>query len=132
MLPLNVDGREASERSFDFSEFPNLQEVNFRVGWKNGDLLWIAAALSTLKPTTSPRLSVVRLDFTCSLVINQAVETLIEYTGNDLRWIADEVSRIEREFGGVVDLEVHRDSAFEDVLDGLNVRFHFCGMKDLL
>ena len=118
----DVDGCEAFVRSFDLSKFPNLQEVHLLVDWVGGDLLWIPTALSTLKPTTSPRLLAVRLSFICPLVTNRP-EGTIEYTGNDLRQVVDEVIRIEREFEGAVQLTVNRDSAFETVLDKLNVRF---------
>ena len=29
-----------------------------------------------------------------------------------------------------MNLKVHRDLAFENVLDGFDIRFHFCEMKD--
>ena len=123
----DVDGSEAFERSFDFSKSPNLQEVNFgfRIGWKEEGVSWIPAALSTLRPATSPCLSAVRLDFAGSHIANPSVETLIRGTSNDLRRIADEVARIEREFEGAVDLIVSLDSKFKEVSDTLNVRFRF-------
>ena len=55
MLSPDVDRVEAPERSFDFSEFPNVQHVAFGVNWVGGGLFWIHAALSTLRPATSPR-----------------------------------------------------------------------------
>jgi len=48
---------------------------------------------------------------------------MITDMGNDLRLIADEVARIEREFEGAVNLAVLRDSKFGAVLDSLDVRF---------
>ena len=124
MLPLGVDGSEAFERSFDFSTFPNLQEVDFGVSWMGGGLPWIPKALSTLKYTTSPRLSSIRVDFTCSYIGNPSVQTAIWDTANDLRQVTDEVARIEREFGGVVESTVFRDPVFEAVSDALsNVTF---------
>ena len=101
----------------------------FTVGWKEVGPAWIPAALSTLRPATSPRLSAIRLNFTSSSITNKSIETLIEYTGNDLRRVADELSRIEREFEGAVNFAVSRDSAFEAVLDTLNVRSRFVGWK---
>lgn len=77
-------------------------------------------ALSTLKPTTSPRLSAVRLSF--AGFTDRTVDTLIRDTGNDLRQVADEVARIEREFEGAVNFTVASDSVFEAVLDTLGVR----------
>jgi len=85
-------------------------------------------ALSTLRPATSPRLSAIRLDFARSPIVHRPLEILIQDTSNDLRWVADEVTRIEREFGRSVDLTVRRDPGFEMVLRTLNVRFYFCGV----
>jgi hypothetical protein len=128
LTPLfNVDPREAFERSFDFSKFPSLQEVDFEVDWMAGDLLWIPTALSTLKHATSPRLSALQLSFTTSTTTH-SVKTSIEDMGNDLRWAADEVARIEREFEGAVELTLARDPGFEAVFDALNVRFCFYGV----
>jgi len=114
------------ERSFDFSEFPNLQEVSFacRVGWRDGGLPWIPMAFSTLKSTTSPRLSSIQLDLAGSPLCRPA-NTYIRDMGDDLRRIADEFARIECEFGGAVNLTVVRDSKIKVVLDTLNVRFRF-------
>jgi len=85
---------------------------------------WISLALSTLRPATSPHLSAIRLNFAGEAsIVDQSAETLIETTGDDLRRIADEVARIEREFEGAVTLTVLRDSVFGVVLDTLNVSF---------
>ena len=90
---------------------------------------WIPIAFSTLRPTTSPRLSTIQLGFDCSEPPTTVpAESLIEGTGNDLRRVADEPSRIEREFEGAVTLTVCRDTVFKVVLDTLNVRFGFCGV----
>ena len=123
-LSYDVDGCEAFERSFDFSKFPNLQELDFGVGWVSEDLFWIPTALSTLKPATSPRLSTIRLNFTHPSSNDRPVETVIKHTENDLRRIADEIARIEREFRGAVNVTIHRDPAFRAVLHALNVRLH--------
>ena len=124
VLSLGAEGSEAFERSFDFSKFPNLQEVDLGVGWVNGDLLWIPTALSTLRPATSPRLTAIQLNFTRPSFNSSNVETPIDNTENDLRRIADEIARIEREFRGAVNVTIHRDPAFRAVLHALNVRFH--------
>ena len=130
MPPSNVDGNGTIERSFDFSDSPNVQEVNFGVIWVDGALRWIPVALSTLGPTTSPRLSVIRLHFARSHIVTRTVETLIHETSYDLRWVADEVARIEREFKGAVNVTVRLDAVFEEALNTLNVSFHFCGVND--
>ena len=119
-----VDRNEAFERSFDFSKLPNLQEVELRVSWIGGGLRWIPAALSTLRPATSPRLSTIQLDFSHRVV--QSIQAAFEYAGSDLRWVADEVARIVREFEGAVTVTVLRDSQFEMVFDTLKARFNFC------
>ena len=126
MLPPNVVGRDAFERSFNFSDFPNLQEVDFGVHWVSGSLLWIPLAFSTLGRTTSPRLSVVRLELARSPSVYRSTETLVQVLGDDLRRVADEVTRIEQEFEGAVDLTVVRGLGFKEALDALNVRFCFC------
>jgi len=55
------------------------------------------------------------------------MEALVGGTDDDLRRLADEVARIEREFEGAVKLTVLRDPWFEMALDRLNVRFRFVG-----
>lgn len=123
---LILDGYENFGGSFNFSKFPNLRglEFGFTVDWGEGYLPWIPIALSTLRPATSPRLSTIRLDFSGSSTIDRSVETFIEETGSDLRQIADEVARIDREFGGAVDFTVAPDSKFKVVFDRLYVTFH--------
>ena len=121
--PPDAGTSKVFDRSFDFSEFPNLQEVEFGVCWAHGGLPWIPIALSTLRPTTSPRLSAIRLDFTHSFPSTRYVDDSIEATGDDLRRVADEVTRIEREFGGAVNPAVLLGPSFKAALDMLNVRF---------
>lgn len=126
MLTLPVGSHKAFERSFDFSKFPHLEEVDFVVGWKSGGISWIPAALSTLKPATSPRLASLQLHLSATPSTVYSPETLIKDIGNDLRWVADEVARIEREFKGAVKLTVARGRKFKAVFDTLNVRPYFC------
>lgn len=126
-LSPDIGGNEVFEGSFDFSKFPNLQEVDFEVCWMGGGLLWVPAALSTLKPTTSPCLSTIRLKLVGPPTSTTLVETLINDTGNDLRWVVDEVFRIEREFDEAVHLTALWDPVFEVVLNTLGVRFRFVG-----
>jgi len=123
MLSLYLVGVEAPERSFDFSKFPNIQEVGFEVRWAGGGLLWIPTALSTLSLATSPRLSTIRLNFALHSAANRSTETLVTDLGGELRRIAGEFTRIEREFEGAVCLTVVRDSGFKAVLDMLSVLF---------
>ena len=108
--------------------FPNLQEVNFGVGWVDGGLHWIPKSLSTLRPATSPRLSAIQINFTPAS-IRQCVEIAVKDAGNDLRWVAEEVARIKRESRGV-NVIVFRDQVFEAVMRTLDVRFYFCGVDD--
>jgi len=127
MLSSNVDGVGGSERSFDFSKFPTLQEVDFGVGWLGGDILWIPTALSTLKPATSPRISAIRFDFDSDSSTSRSTEaSLLIDAGSGLRWVANEFTRIEREFEGAVNLTVVRNPGPKAVFDTLNVRFRFC------
>jgi len=78
-------------------------------------------ALSTLKSSTSPHLSQIGLGFTAPTYITSETWNPGNM-GNDLRQIADEFSRIEREYEGAVDLSVFRDAGFGRY-DTLNVRF---------
>ena len=120
MLFHEVVGHEASERSFDFSKFPNLQGVDLGVGWVHGGLPWIHTALSTLRPTTSPHFSTIQLKFTSPYSAHRSVETVVKHTGDDLRQIADEITRIKREFRAV-NVTVLQDQGFKSVLHTLNV-----------
>ena len=89
----------------------------------DGGLIWIPKALSTLRPATSPRLLAIRL---CFVRPSTAIEIA---TGevDDLRRVAGELARIEREFEGTVELTVYRDSEFDAVSDTLHVRSRFRG-----
>jgi len=126
----DVDLVEASERTFDFSKSPNVQKVDFGVRWVGGGLLWIPTALSTLRPPTSPRISTIRLDFALHFATNRSAETLLVGAGSDLRRVAGEFDRIEREFEGAVTLNVSRDPVFKAVLDTLGVSFRFCRVNN--
>jgi len=125
----DVDTRKKFERSFDFSTLLNLQEVTFgfNIRWTEGGIPWIPMALSTLRPTTSPCLSAIRLDFTGTPTNRRSVEMLIEDAGNDLRRVADEVGRIEREFKGAVIFTVLLHPRFEAISDIIGVRLRPCG-----
>ena len=123
----NVDGGEEFGRYFNFSKFPNLQEVELGVSisWRGGGIPWIPIALSTLKYSTSPHLSTIQFDFSCSPGVTRPVEAVIEEVGRDLQRVADEVTRIQHEFEGTVNFTALLDSVFTEVLDKLNVRFRF-------
>ena len=92
-----------------------------------GSLHYIPMALSTLKPSTSPHLSYVHLRLTgptCHIPHLVSRTSGLENLDNDLRQVADELSRIEREYEGAVELIVLRSSEFE-LLNRLSVRFSF-------
>ena len=116
---------DSSERSFDFSKFPNIQEVmfGFTTFWMGGSFPWIPMALSTLRPATSPRLSVIKLYF--HSLTGEPGQTLIP----DLRRIADEITRIEREFEGAVNFTVAPDPGFRALFKTFDVRFSFVKWK---
>ena len=123
-----VAGCETFEQSLDLSRFPNLQEVRLavRIGWREGGLPWVPWALSTLRPATSPRLSAIRVSLGCLAAYHnfaKPLETLVNDTTDDLRRIADEVTRIKHEFGGAVKFTVFRDTKFQAVFDRINVSF---------
>ena len=92
---------------------------------------WVPTALSTLRLVASPRLTVLRLDFSNSRFARRSIESLIKDTGYDLRQIADEVARIERESEGAVSLTVVSDPVTKVVLDTLGVRFRFMMLTEL-
>jgi len=103
--------------SFDFSGFPNLQEVEFAVGWMSGRAPWIPIALSTVRPATSPRLSTVQPGFIRPPASSGSVEALVETIGGELQRVAGEVAGIENEFEGAVNLTVLRDPSFQAAFD---------------
>jgi len=111
----DVGGSETFEQSFDLSKFPGLQEVDFSfpVDWRSGRIHWVPMALSTLRPTTSSRLSAIQLHFNNTPFPGESIETLTIHTSDDLRRIADEVTRIEREFQGTVKFTVIWDPGFD-------------------
>ena len=88
-----------------------------------GPLHYIPVALSTLKPSTSPHLSDVQLRLTGPTHPHYTSENWnLENMGDGVPRIAEELTRIEREYEGVVDLRVFRGAGFERY-DTLNVRF---------
>lgn len=87
--------------------------MDFVVGWMGGSLLWIPKALSTIKPGTSPRLSVIKLSFVRPPFADGSINALIEDAGDDIRRVVDEIARIERELGGAVSLTVSWDRSFQ-------------------
>lgn len=91
------------------------------MGWTSGGLFWLPTTLSTLKPPTSPRLSVIQLDFFASSVS-------IEDVRKGLWHIANEATRIEREFRISVNFTVYLGPGSKVVLSALEVSPRFCGV----
>ena len=88
-----------------------------------GSVHYIPVALSTLKPSTSPHLSDVQFRLTGLTHPRYTSENWnLENMGDDVPQIAEELTRIEREYEGVADLRVFRGAGFERY-DTLNVRF---------
>lgn len=104
--------------------------MKFDLEWIRGGLFWIPIALSTIKPATSPRLSNIELN--CRPTPNRSTRLLANDAGDHLRWVADEVARIELEFEGAVKLSILQHRDFLAVLDRLNVRFYFCEVDHAL
>ena len=98
------------------------------VGWVGGSLFWIPAALSTLRPVTSPRMSAIRLNLISHSAAYQSIEILLKNAGSDLRRVADEFTRIEREFEGAVNFSVFRNAGFGAAFDALDLKVRFCGV----
>ena len=86
--------------------------MKLNIIWAAGDLLWIPAALSTIKPATSSRLSIIQLKLG-GRSLRYLPEDQRERLVGDLRLIEKELARIEREFMGVLDLTVTRYPGFE-------------------
>jgi len=130
MLSPDVAGG-ASPRTFDFSKFPTLQEVNFELCWVDEGIFWIPTALSTFTPATSPRISAIRLNLGSYSASDRPVPALLKATGRELLRVADEFTRIKREYKGAVNLTVVRNPGFEAVSDTFNVRSRFCGVNSV-
>ena len=107
-----LDGTRAPNRSFDFAKLPRLKEISLTVHWVAGDLLWVATTLSTIKPVTSLHLSTIRLEFHGQRLQQIPLHTR-ERLANELKFINENVTRIEREFAGVVDLTMVGYPGFE-------------------
>ena len=98
-------GHEGLDRTFDFMKSPNLEELKFEIRLTARDLHWISEAISTLKPTTSPRLSTLRLTTSYRLPEDLMPDHLKEHLGN-VTQLVEEVARVEREFMGAVKVTV--------------------------
>lgn len=85
----------------------------------------IPVDLSTLRLTTSPRLSSVRLEFACVPSAVPSVEIVAEEMINYAEQAADYIARIKREFGEAVNFTVAIDSKIEAVLGRIDVSFCF-------
>ena len=97
----------------------------------DGGIFWIPTTLSTLRPATSPCISAIRLSLGSHSASDRAVLALLKATGRELLRVADEFTRIEREYKGVVKLTVVRGPGFEAVFNMFNVRSRFCGANDV-
>ena len=95
--------RIAPDSTFDFANFLNLEEVTFEIRWSSGVLLWIPRALSTLKLTTSPRLSVLKIT-PSKLHLPSPFLPRFEARLKKVTCLVGEVARVEREFIGVVEV----------------------------
>lgn len=118
----NLDGHEDLGRSFDFSRFPNLQELNLGLRWLRWGPRWIPAALSTIKSVTSPNLSAIKLNLVGPPDSTLITDPSIQALGSDLRRTTNEVARIRHEFEDAIDLVVLRDQWFKKFLDSLDLR----------
>ena len=96
-------GHESLNRTFDFTEFPNLEGLAFVTPMYARDIHWLPEAISTLKPTTSPRLSSLRL-LTRDRPPGSPVPSK-ERLGNVTR-LVEEVTQVERKFKGAVKVTV--------------------------
>ena len=118
-----------NQPSFDFSKFPNLHELTFNVKWLFGFLDWIPTALSTFKPATSPLLNEVYIGFDYPLnktyLYRDHERWELEYLSGELQWIGRELTRIEHEYEGKVNIMVIDKPKFQRLTTG-DVSFHSC------
>lgn len=82
------------------------------VRWGVGCLQWIPTALSTLKPTTSPHLSVIRIKL-IGKTRRHLPRASLEQLDNDLKLIKHEIARIRREYVTQVDMTVDQHTRFQ-------------------
>ena len=104
-LPLGIEDQEIFIRTFDFAKLPNLKEADIKAHLTSAALLWVHEALSTIRPSTSPHLSVLQFDYLSPRGVPQY---LIDQFRTDLRLIEGEATRIESEFFGSVKLVLTR------------------------
>ena len=105
--------------------------MTFQVNWVQGNLHWIPIALSTLTPATSPHSSSIYLGFDYPvdrLLTHGTPETAeLEELCRNLEWIADELTRIQGEYGGAVKFIVFQGPDFRRLAAApFNVRFRSC------
>lgn len=113
-----LGGREAPNQPFDFTKLPNIKQVKFKVLQTAGSIQWISTALSTLKPATSPCLTVVRLNFAVRRFLNRRS---MERLRDDLTLIEREVARVRHEFAGKVHITMNENIRYR--VSGLNSNF---------
>ena len=103
-MPCHILARDGTlDRSFDFAKCRNLKEVILTLNDAGPGLPWIRMALSTIKSATTPHLSALHLNLNGLSRPNGFTNWRILFA-NDLRLLDEEVARIEREFGGAVNL----------------------------
>ena len=106
-----IGDRETPEQSFNFAKLPNIEEVTFTLRQVDGDSPWILKALSTLKPTTTPHLSVLQFNLGDRTPGRGPIEWGRK-VGDGVPLMKRQVTRIRREFAGAVNVIVHRYPGF--------------------
>ena len=125
------DSDQGINQFFDFTKFPNLQETSLGIRWSSGSLLWFSTSLSTLEPSTSPRLSAIRVSISGRYPGPSTLARMREELGNDLRLIEDQAARIEREFMGVASFTYYRQPLFSVSSPGFSLRLFLTGLSAL-
>ena len=92
---------EGLNRTFDFAESPNLEELTFEIRPTAGDISWIPRALSTVKPIISPCFSVLNL-IPRDEPPHPSVPAYLTLPLKNVTRLAEEISRIKHEFMGEV------------------------------
>ena len=88
---------EGLNRTFDFAESPNLEELTFEIRPTAGDISWTPRALSTVKPITSPYFSVLNL-IPRDEPPHPSVPAYLTLRLRNVTRLTEEVSRIKYEF----------------------------------
>jgi hypothetical protein len=134
--PVAVIVPSRSAYTFDFSHHPSLEHLSFSLLSNFSSCHWLSAALSTINPANSPRLSTIAIHLYRHVPPARVVSetTLSEALMKDLRDVGSEIKWIRAESGGRIKFEVMiplpwvmkpLQSAWPRVLDDCSLRVEY-------